>query len=471
VNISQHSIALETESKENLYLITGGPGTGKTTAAARLLLQACLQHWRRFKRAPLIALAAPTGKAAARLNQAFAAQLDGLLIGAEAAPEVVAALRTVQAQTVHRLLGFAPATDQFSANELAPLVLDVLLVDESSMLSLRLLHALFAGIDFGERRHRCKLILLGDAQQLAAVESGTPFADLIEALPHCVLTLTEQWRALPELAQASSAVRQTLTSPQTEHNAHVLQAMTALSRFFWPANDASGIKELLRQQVLLGVFDPLFQAQSAAQALATQSRLAVLCATHEGTHGQRHANAMLETALREHYRLGRVEHFRGRLLMAVRNDYHLGVMNGDVGVCWPDQQGELKVWFSKLSADGEQTNELTTLSLDQAHELVPAWAMTVHKAQGSEFDTVIVLLPEFDVLTSAKPALHGAVIYTAITRAKKELILCGREAVLELALAQTLRRRSGLAKALNFPIDSFAKANNFPVVSFAKANK
>lgn len=444
--------ALRALQQRHLFMLTGGPGTGKTTAAARLLLAASVAWQAQQGYLPHIRLCAPTGKAAARLYEAFSAQLAVLRLEfPELAPQL-AHLQSAQSQTLHRVLGYQAG--RFSHDADQPLECDLLLVDEASMLSLPMMHALFRALT-----PRQQLILLGDAQQLTAVESGTPFADFIDAaengaLGPTVLRLNRQWRAEAELFELAQAIR-----------ARQAQRSPVLAKLLWRAptdwdvlantpeqaqSERAKLQSLfLSEQVTHGHWDSLMRAPDLASAWRHINDQRVLCALHEGPAGQLHANAVIERELRQRFALKFGAQFRGRLVMATRNDYRIGVMNGDVGLCWPDASGRLMFWFERAAAaEGATSDERTVLVDDKTlsafaperlPEAVSAFALTVHKAQGSEFARVALLLPSQD-----SPVLHRALLYTAITRAKSALSICAPEEIVHTALQRELVRSGGL---------------------------
>lgn len=445
--------ALAALQQRHLFILTGGPGTGKTTAAARLLLSASVA-WRAQQHAlPRVLLCAPTGKAAARLAEAFRAQLLSLETEFPHLADVLAHLQAADSQTLHRVLGFRAG--QFFHGPHRPLECDLLLVDEASMLSLSLTHALLAALT-----PRQQLILLGDGEQLSAVEIGTPFVDLIHAaaqapLAMTLLRLNRQWRADAELFALAQAIR------ERRCDVSVLQkVLWQPPACTWPApmagpeqtqNERAKLQTVfLQEQVLQGYWDTLLKAPDLASAWQHSNDQRVLCALHEGPAGRLHANAVIERTLRLHYRLGNSASFRARLMMATRNDYRIGVMNGDIGLCWPDQTGRLMLWFEraasaeaialageKITLPGGQV--LTALAPEHLPDAVPAFALTVHKSQGSEFGRVALLLPSQD-----SPVLHRALLYTAITRAKSALSICAPEEIVLAALQREPIRHSGL---------------------------
>ena len=452
--------ALAALQNQHLCMLTGGPGTGKTTAAARLILAATVAWQTQHQYLPRVSLCAPTGKAAARLSEAFSAQLLQLRQEFPHLAEVLAHLQAVECQTLHRTLGYQAG--RFLHTAAQPLECDLLLVDEASMLSLALMQALFAALT---PRHQ--LILLGDAEQLSAVESGAPFADLIDAaetgvLSGTLLRLNKQWRAGADLFALAQAIRER----RAQDSAVLLARMWHAPGVGWGVlanspeqaqNEGAKLHTLfLSEQVSGGYWDALLNAPDLAAAWTHINDQRVLCAMHEGPAGQLHANAVIERALRQRFGLGNNTQFRGRLLMATRNDYRIGVMNGDVGICWPDQYGRLMLWFEH-SAPGAQASpyasgaasaagnkQLSAFAPELLPDVVSAFALTVHKAQGSEFERVALILPSQD-----SPVLHRALLYTAITRAKSDLSICAPEATLHTALQRELVRNGGLRDFLS----------------------
>jgi exodeoxyribonuclease V alpha subunit len=464
-----------------LTMVTGGPGTGKTTAAARMVL-ARATAWRvQSGRALRVALCAPTGKAAARLTEAFQAQLQQLLSAPPDSAEALElpALLELSAQTTHRLLG--AYAGGFRMGSQAPLALDLVVVDEASMLSLQLMRALFEALS-----PNTQLLLLGDAQQLSAVESGAPFA---EFLAHAKLAgsplfgraqvLTRQWRALDTLALATQSLR---AEGDIDADAHqsTATACAALAPFVRCAPLAlpyeNALLELIHELIDAGHWDALLFAPDLPSAWAARNQTRVLCALHAGPAGQIELNRQIDLRLRQriaargrHAAIAQAhlgQHYAGRLMLAQHNDYRLGIMNGDVGLCWPDANGELRLWFEVRAAEDagtaavlpaspqeyilpasprEAPPRLTAFDIELAN-VSPAFAMTVHKAQGSEFDHVTLVLPEKDQQANAAhaPVLHKTLIYTAITRAKSALVIFADPIVLASAIGRSARRNSGL---------------------------
>ncbi|HOM14589.1 MAG TPA: exodeoxyribonuclease V subunit alpha [Rubrivivax sp.] len=448
-------IAAALALRRRLLLISGGPGTGKTSTIVKLL--ACLLEQQPDAR---IALAAPTGKAAARMAQALrerAAQLP---------PGLRERLPT-QASTVHRLLGARPGG--FGHDAARPLPLDALVVDEASMLDLALATRLLEALPDGAR-----LILLGDKDQLAAVESGAVFAELsadASLSPACTADLAGLC-ALPAAAVAAAAPTPPPQAGPLRDSVVWLQrsfrfgADSAIARAAAHVRDGRG-SALLAQLREAGGDGALHWLDEPGSALAPRllrclhqgyaeygrvlreqprdvaaiwqafERFRVLCALREGPRGVLAINRLLGDALRSAAAAGGSSPwFAGRPVMVLRNDPLRGLFNGDIGITLPDADGAPQVHFA--TPQGFRALPAARLPV---HET--AFAMTVHKAQGSEFDTVLVLLP-----AQRSRVLTRELLYTALTRARQRVWLAADAAVLAAATAQPTLRRSGLLARL-----------------------
>ncbi|MGE0316051.1 MAG: exodeoxyribonuclease V subunit alpha [Lautropia sp.] len=443
--------------RSRLAIISGGPGTGKTTTVVNLL--ACLIEHDADCR---IALAAPTGKAAARMTEAIRQRAAHL-------PEALRTRLPGSASTVHRLLGFRPFDGGFSHGASNPLPIDALVVDEASMLDLALATRLLEAVPDAAR-----IVMLGDKDQLAAVESGAVFAEL-GADP----TLGEG--CIGDLSRLAATEAHRIVAPPPRQASALRDAVVWLSRSFRFAGD-SGIGRLASlvnagddaaaiARLRAGDDDgvrwidddaaPLppaaidrmregFEVFAAAVDRDPQDREAimlafaryrVLCAVRDGARGVDAVNAEIARHLRErlarHARDGLSPWFPGRPVIVLRNDHVLRLFNGDVGIALPDPAGVPMVHFPD-PAGGLRAIAPVRLP---AHET--AFAMTVHKAQGSEFDDVLVVLP-----AQRSRVLTRELLYTAVTRARSRVTLCAPGHVLATAIATSTRRRSGLLARL-----------------------
>ena len=443
-----------------LLLVTGGPGTGKTTTIARILLLLIAQAQRAGRPAPRIALAAPTGRAAERMAASLRNAIAGLRGADGIEPAWCEALPT-EARTLHRLLGVVPDSPRFRHDAAHPLAFDVVVVDEASMVDLPLMCKLTEAIAEGAR-----LLLLGDPDQLPSVEAGDVLAAIVDAagedaglsgsdaallgmdaasatddlfapstrapLAGHRVHLRRAWRqdeAL-QLAPLADAVR----AGEAERALALLRAGT-LGGIAFHAQALDPLGPALRE-TLLAPWRALLQARDPAAALALADRARVLTALREGPQGAGPLNARIEEALAG---AQRDAYFHGRLLLVGENSARHGLSNGDIGVCLRDDAGTMVAWFA--GSDGPRGFHPAALP---AH--AGAFAMTVHKAQGSEYDTAWLVLPRAD----ARP-LTRELVYTGLTRARRALHVCASEDVLRAALARRVERVSGLRWRLDEP--------------------
>ena len=438
-----------------LLLVTGGPGTGKTTTIARLLLLLVAQARQAARPLPRIALAAPTGRAAERMAES----LRNAVAGLRALPGIDAASCDAlpqSASTLHRLLGPIPNSPRFRCDGDNPLPFDVVVVDEASMVDLPLMCKLVEAVTDGAR-----LVLLGDRDQLPSVEAGDVLAAIVDAAGDDDGLSRELAAALAPLL-GKVAVSTPTGAALAGHRVH-LQRGYRQSAALELAPLAEAVREgdadtalaLLRGGMLAGVhfhedlLDPLAgaarerllqgwrdiaDAASPSAALQLASRVRLLTALRDGAQGASVLNARIEEALAGTHR---DRYFHGRLLLVTENSYRHQLFNGDIGVCLRGDDGAIVAWFAGGS-DGVRGFHPAALP---AHS--GAFAMTVHKAQGSEFDAVWLQLPRADART-----LSRELLYTAITRARDALHLCANEAVLRAALSRRATRISGLARRL-----------------------
>lgn len=437
-----------------IAVISGGPGTGKTTTVAKLLA-AMVQ----LATDPLrIRLAAPTGKAAARLTESLGGALRQLSL-----TESQKASLPSDAGTLHRLLGAQPGSQRFRYHEGNQLHLDVLVVDEASMVDLPMMARLIAALP-----DHARVIFLGDRDQLASVEAGAVLGDICAwvsegytasraaqlsqitgypleagpgeqgaALRDCLCLLRKSYRfghdsGIGRLASAVNmsdpgAMRQVLTGGYADIR-------------HWSLRESEDYSQMIRQSVAgyQPFLDSLSRGETPACALDSFNQFRLLCALREGPFGVSGLNERLEQllfrtqVLRNPGAGGRWYH--GRPVMVSRNDSALGLFNGDIGITLAGEQG-LRVWFRM--PDGTVKSVLPGRL--PAHET--AWAMTVHKSQGSEFTHAALVLPDRLV-----PVVSRELVYTAVTRAKQQLSVYSDERLLARAIRSGTERRSGLGE-------------------------
>ena len=432
-----------------LLLVTGGPGTGKTTTIAKLLAVRIAQANASQQPTLRIALAAPTGRAADRMADSLRRAVAQMAAhGIEAA--WLDAL-PAQASTLHRLLGTIPDSPRFRHHADHPLPFDIVVVDEASMVDLPLMCKLVEAVADG-----AQLILLGDPDQLPSVEAGDVLAAILHAAGAGDALAPDDARALHALL--GDAPHDAEADGLHGHRVHLIRGYRQSEALDLAplaeavrGGDAEAALALLRNGELSnvhfheGIDDPLqarpgllahwrglAAAGDPALALQQASRLRLLTALREGPQGARGLNARIEAALSGRRIGAPPAWFPGRLLLITENSYRHGLFNGDVGICLADAAGTPLAWFP--GSDGVRAFHPAALP---AHE--SAFAMTVHKAQGSEFDEVWLQLPRQDARV-----LSRELVYTGLTRARTALHLAGSEAVIRAALARHASRVSGL---------------------------
>jgi len=431
---------------KQFVVISGGPGTGKTHTVARILalLQTLANGSLR------IGLAAPTGKAAARLR-------ESIRTAGKTLPPDLAAVVPDETRTLHRLLGFMPQAHAFRHNRDNPLDLDLLVLDEASMIDVPLMAALIEALPAAAR-----LIMLGDRDQLTSVEAGSLFGDICAGRePGWSAPLCRRLRRLtgraPEPGGGEESFADSVVLLRTSYRFAATSGIAALAG---AVNSGSrktlaGVtaghfhdftmhqvkKENLRQWLIERIvpgFRDCFAAADPGTALAALSRFRILCCVREGGAGVTGVNRIAEQALRARGMItGNDPWYRGKPVMITSNHYGLQLFNGDTGILWPDDRDRLWAWF--LHADG--TLHPVAPARLPAHET--AYAITVHKAQGSEFAEVLLVLP-----TQDSRVLCRELIYTGVTRARTRLALCGDRHLLDLAVERRVNRYSGLAPRL-----------------------
>ena len=419
----------------SFLLLTGGPGTGKTTTVARTLVLFAEQFaGMHGETAPRILLAAPTGKAAALLAESVRENLARLLADGAITAQLAHSLPSA-AKTLHRLLGWQRGTIAFRHNAAHPLAADLVIVDEASMIDLPLMCKLLEAVP-----PEATLILIGDRDQLPSVETGDVLAALCDAasvgaapsgsLAAHRVHLTHSHRQASDVDVAALA---NLVRDGDSDGAITGLTQQRFRGVAWQQGNDRALAEAVLAQAL-----PAYRAvQSAADvqaALTAAKQFRVLAAVREGGAGSQTLNALIAGAL-DPARRGD-GFFAGRLVLINENSYRHQLFNGDIGIAWADEFGELRVWFE---ADGGPRAWLPAAL--PAHE--SAFALTVHKSQGSEFDRVFFALPEHGARVISRELL-----YTGLTRCRREVTLWANETVLRDGIARKAQRWSGLAGRL-----------------------
>ena len=455
-DIDWQMVAAFAAVRRRLCIISGGPGTGKTRTVVVVLALLLEQN-----PAMRIALAAPTGKAAARLQEAVKKARATLYC-----EQVTKDLLPGEASTIHRLLGSIPDSAYFRHNAENPLPFDAVVVDEASMVDLALMAKLVAAIPLSGR-----LILLGDKDQLASVEAGAVLADLcnggeqrrcssqfkeefdalsdqklpsgpasggVSELADCIVELRRNYR----FGEKSSIHRlsRAVNAGEVESAFDVLRESKSAtgSEVSWNSLPSpAALKGALKPHVLRRYREYL-QAANPTEALNAFGRFRILCAVRKGPYGVENLNRLVEEILTEAGLINASGRFyAGRPVMVVRNDYNLKLFNGDIGFVRMNEKNELRACFA---GPYQILREVMPLRLSE-HET--AYAMTVHKSQGSEFERVLLILPRDD-----STVLTRELIYTGLTRASAEVELWADPEIFVTAVRRKIARRSGLREAL-----------------------
>lgn len=444
---------------QDFSVISGGPGTGKTTTVAKLLVLLIESHLDGHAGKPLrIHLAAPTGKAAARLKESMDHALGRLNLS-----DAVKKLIPAEVTTIHRLLGYIRHSPYFRYNAKNTLPADIVIVDEASMVDLALMSKLTSALPDSAR-----LVLIGDQDQLASVEAGAVLGDMCNTgeVKHpepdfmdVIFDLTGlSGKAAPApekahpLANGISVLAVSFRFDESSGIGSLSRAvncgdvdtvMAVLSSkdtedvATLPMADSTDCDRAVYDLVCEG-YAPYLNGQVTEHTFALLDRFRILCAVRKGPLGVESMNSMVERVLADRglIRPGE-EWYPGRPVMITRNDYNLGLFNGDVGVVMTGRNGQTLVAFP------DQNRGIRTLRPEKLPDHETVFAMTVHKSQGSEFDKVLLVLPDEE-----KPVLTRELIYTGITRARKALRIMATPDVLAYAVRRRTRRQSGLRDLL-----------------------
>ncbi|OBG28932.1 exodeoxyribonuclease V subunit alpha [Mycobacterium sp. 852002-51057_SCH5723018] len=415
--------AAEIAVSQAVTVLTGGPGTGKTTTVARLLALLAEHADRSGATRLRIAMAAPTGKAAARLTEAVAAEVGKL--------EVVdrERLSGLQAVTLHRLLGSRPDSSvRFRHHRGNRLPHDVIVVDETSMVSLTMMARLLEAV-----RPDARLILVGDADQLASVEAGAVLADLVDGLSARDDVRVAALRTSHRFGQTIGALAEAIRAGDADHVVAQLRSGDEDVEFVELGDGADGSAPL--RAILLPHALRLREAAIAGAvetALATLDEHRLLCAHRRGPFGVQYWNQQVQRWLAEETgQPAWSPWYAGRPLLVTANDYGLRVYNGDTGVAVADAEG-LRAFIGGAAGPLD-------FATSRLADIETMHAMTIHKSQGSQADEVTVLVPPQD-----SRLLTRELFYTAVTRAKGKVRVVGSEASVRAAIGRRAARASGL---------------------------
>lgn len=496
--IDWQKVAAALAIQQRLSIISGGPGTGKTTVVSKVLALLQKMAAEAGKTAFIIRLAAPTGKAAARLTESIASNIRTLPEGFSSAGI------PTEVTTLHRLLGAQAHSRHFIHNRNHPLPLDVLVIDEASMIDLEMMAAILEALP-----PHARLILIGDKDQLSSVEAGAVLGHLCQGAHNAYRPNQRQWLAAmtgypqEKLAEASSSAalihehivilqkshrfktesligqlakginagqRRLLAGFEARQNAELqLMALSDKSDPIWQAiflngtcriadeGKHSGYRTYLEKMRAFDSHRSRDETERDAQAkaiLKTFSTFQVLSALRQGQWGVEGLNQQIERVLSQEGLIQRERWqdwgenngtgwYAGRPILVTRNDYTLGLMNGDIGITlkfYGDDQSRPSLRVAFLLADGS----IKWVQPSRLHDVETVFAMTVHKSQGSEFDHAVLVLPD-----QANPVLTRELIYTGVTRAKTRLsVILPKPELFDAAISKRTFRASGLASLL-----------------------
>lgn len=457
--INWQRIAAFVAATRQLCITTGGPGTGKTTAVIQIIVLLLeLEKEKKLR----VAVAAPTGKAAARLDETLNIIKDSLKHFKDIHETMPAS-----ASTIHRLLGAIPRSQSFRYNEENPLPFDIVVIDEASMIDLSLMAKLLKALP-----DHCRLILLGDRDQLASVEAGSVFGDICHSaylsvfsksfgddllpftvtnLPNdtikktipdiadCMVELKKVYRFKGSLAECSNAVKK-----GEGENAFSIIAGSDPEAIQWKElTNGIQISDTIKEDILQG-WQVFLEADTIEKMFSAFTRFRMLCVLRSGPFGVENINRIIENILSKEGAISpATKWYTKKPVMITKNDYQMNLYNGDTGIVAPDPQdeGKLKAWFPPLTKDNK--TDFRPFSPSRLPENETAYAITVHKSQGNEFNSVMLLLPDKDT-----PLLTRELLYTGITRAREKVILYGKEDIFKAAVNRGIERRSGLREKL-----------------------
>ncbi|MBU0728603.1 MAG: exodeoxyribonuclease V subunit alpha [Proteobacteria bacterium] len=451
-------VAAFTAVSRRFCVITGGPGTGKTSTAAKIIALLIYIAAARGEKAPKIMLAAPTGKAASRMQDALKCLQQEIVSDAAGRYEM-----PEKVTTLHRLLGAGVRTGAFKYHSENQLPADTVIIDEASMVDISLMFHLMEALPAN-----CRLILMGDRDQLASVEPGAILADIAHrtfsepfsekfileyqntggrsfqpeillrgaGLHDSVVELKENYRF-----KDSSGIRILSQAINRQEPDLVMEVLSRkeLEDIAWKEFSSQEEFEMSLAERVHDFFPRFEMGESPRDALNSLGRFGILCAHRKGRYGAMAVNALIERILEQTPAAGGGDYYVGRPVMVAKNHYGLGLFNGDVGVVFEDSEalGKKKVYFR--GSDGSERKFMPELLPE--HDT--CYAITVHKGQGSEFDHVLLILPE-----AVSPVLTCELIYTAVTRARSSVEIWGGREILREAIQSKVNRQSGLLQKL-----------------------
>lgn len=474
--ISWQKVAAATALAKKFCVISGGPGTGKTYTVVRLLAALQLKQLEQSQEPLTIALAAPTGKAAARLKESIEKDIDKLEI-----PTAVKQLIPNKASTIHSLLDIRPNSDIPKYNADNPLHLDLLVVDEASMIDLFVMEKLFNAL-----KPNTRLILLGDKDQLASVEAGNAMSELGDLLTQdysekhsaylrsatgypifsqnslstirdslCHLYVSRRFDDSSGIGNLAKAVNNK-DEKKAGNSWEKFANFADIEQIAYPpekADYAQWQKECAEQivQKAVELYSDYLKlvnqrkqnpnAVSVSQIFETFAKVRFLSALRVGGFGVENLNLQIAEALRKaklvSFKYAR-DSYIGKPILVTENTKQLKVFSGDIGLILPDEQGNTRIYF-----ETKINEQHLSLSPSRLPSFEPAYVMTVHKSQGSEFLHTLMIMP-----LESSPVLTKELLYTAITRAREKFTLFGNQTIWESTVKRNIQRQSGLKEQI-----------------------
>ncbi|ADA79025.1 exodeoxyribonuclease V subunit alpha [Francisella tularensis] len=414
----------------NFSIISGGPGTGKTTTVAKLLLAIQMLNQNQQR----IALLAPTGKAAQRMTESLKNTLATVIPSSlttestiqkndifkqvqDELNSVAQYLNNLEAQTIHRFLGLRPNSTYVKYNQQSKAPFDVIIVDEASMLDMNIFIKLIRAV-----ADNTKLILIGDTNQLPSVEAGSLLANFTHdkygsITPYTTL-LIKNYRSQQYINNLAASVLKGDVNIDSQQNENI--------KFHSLRNLDIYLREYAKR------YSQLEKCRDYKEALTELNKFRILVANKNLEIGTDKLNQKIEKFMSKPID----SNYKGKLIMITQNSYSLGLFNGDVGIMWPDDTGKLRAYF-----DGKDAK---AFSLNMLPKYESVYAMTIHKTQGSEFDEIVIILPAED-----NEALSKQLLYTAITRAKYKLTIISEQSSLRDIAQKDIKRNSNISELVS----------------------
>lgn len=392
----------------NFSIISGGPGTGKTTTVAELLLAIQMLNQNQQR----IALLAPTGKAAQRMTESLNSVLSKRVDN-----DSYLGLSNLEAQTIHRFLGLRPNSTHVKYNEQSKAPYDVIIVDEASMLDMNIFIKLIRAV-----ADNTKLILIGDTNQLPSVEAGSLLANFThhrdgDITPYTTL-LIKNYRSQQYINNLAASVLKGNINTDNHQNENI--------NFHSIRNLDTYLRDYVKR------YSQLEKCSDYKEALTELNKFRILVANKNLEIGTDKLNQKIEKFMSKPID----SNYKGKPIMITQNSYSLGLFNGDVGIIWPDDTGKLRAYF-----DGKDAK---AFSLNMLPKYESVYAMTIHKTQGSEFDEIVIILPAED-----NEALCKQLLYTAITRAKHKLTIISEQSSLSDIAQKDIKRNSNISELVS----------------------